>query len=163
MPKPLHVPVQFITHTHTHTITHQEAAVRPSKLNNSRDMQYRKTNEFLPLISMETYTYLSKGLDRTFGLQRLKLPEFLDNQHMKVARLSALRTDRLYPSKKPPRIHFSLRLSLTFHHYHLKIPVIPSGIETRRASTNCATAYPSTCHLHFIIHIRKHNSYLFSS
>jgi hypothetical protein len=31
------------------------------------------------------------------GSRRLKLPEFLDNQHMKVARLSVLRTGRLYP------------------------------------------------------------------
>jgi hypothetical protein len=28
---------------------------------------------------------------------RVETPEFLDNRHMKVGRLSALRTDRLYP------------------------------------------------------------------
>jgi len=30
------------------------------------------------------------------GSRRLKRPEFLDNQHIKVVRLSALRTGRLY-------------------------------------------------------------------
>jgi len=30
------------------------------------------------------------------GSRRLRLPEFLDNLHMKVVRLSALRTSRLY-------------------------------------------------------------------
>ena len=30
--------------------------------------------------------------------RRLTLPEFLDNRHMKVVRLSALPTGRLYPS-----------------------------------------------------------------
>jgi len=32
------------------------------------------------------------------GSRRLRLPEFLDNRHMKVVRLSALRTGRLYLS-----------------------------------------------------------------
>jgi len=31
--------------------------------------------------------------------KRPKRPEFLDNQHMKVAMLSALRTGRLYPQE----------------------------------------------------------------
>ena len=33
------------------------------------------------------------------GFMSLRLPEFLDNQHMKLARLSPLRTDRLYPQE----------------------------------------------------------------
>jgi len=33
------------------------------------------------------------------GSRRLRLPEFLDNRHMKVVRLSALRTGRLYPQE----------------------------------------------------------------
>jgi len=33
--------------------------------------------------------------------ERLRLPEYLDNQHMKVVRLSALSTGRLYPQKIP--------------------------------------------------------------
>jgi hypothetical protein len=36
------------------------------------------------------------------GSRRLKLPEFQDNRHMKVARLLALRTGPFYPPP-PPR------------------------------------------------------------
>ena len=32
-----------------------------------------------------------------WGFQEVEAPEFLDNRHMKVVRLSALRTGRLYP------------------------------------------------------------------
>jgi hypothetical protein len=37
------------------------------------------------------------GQDRPLGFQELEATESLDNRHMKVARLSALRTGRLYP------------------------------------------------------------------
>jgi len=40
------------------------------------------------------------------GFGRLRLPEFLDNQHMKVVRLSALRTGSLYPPGDIPGTHF---------------------------------------------------------
>jgi len=33
------------------------------------------------------------------GFRRLRLPDLIDDQHMKVVRLSALRTGRLYPPK----------------------------------------------------------------
>jgi hypothetical protein len=36
---------------------------------------------------------------QTLGPQDVQAPEFLDSRHMKVARLSALRTGRLYPQK----------------------------------------------------------------
>jgi hypothetical protein len=39
------------------------------------------------------------GLERALGFQEVEAPEFLDKRHMKVARLSALRTGRLYPQK----------------------------------------------------------------
>jgi hypothetical protein len=41
------------------------------------------------------------------GLQEVEAPRFLDNRHMKVIRLSALRTGRLYPPGKIPGTHFS--------------------------------------------------------
>ena len=40
------------------------------------------------------YPYAS--LDRSYGSWSLRLPGFLDNRHMNVARLSALHTSRLY-------------------------------------------------------------------
>ena len=39
------------------------------------------------------------GLDRPRGFQEVQTPRLQDNQHMKVARLSALRTGRLYPQE----------------------------------------------------------------
>ena len=33
------------------------------------------------------------------GLDRLRLPEFIDSQHTELTRLSALRTGRLYPQR----------------------------------------------------------------
>jgi len=39
------------------------------------------------------------GLDRTWGFQEFEAPRFLDNRHMKVVRLSALRSGRLYPQE----------------------------------------------------------------
>jgi hypothetical protein len=33
------------------------------------------------------------------GVQKAEAPEFLDKRHMKVVRLSALRTGRLYPQE----------------------------------------------------------------
>jgi hypothetical protein len=40
-----------------------------------------------------------------------RLPAFLDNRHLKVTRLSALRTDCLYPPGDIPGTHFCWRLS----------------------------------------------------
>jgi hypothetical protein len=38
-------------------------------------------------------------LERPQGFQKVVAPEFLDKRHMKVVRLSALRTGRLYPQE----------------------------------------------------------------
>jgi hypothetical protein len=38
-------------------------------------------------------------LDRPLGFQEVEAAESLDNRHMKVVRLSALRTSRLYPQE----------------------------------------------------------------
>jgi hypothetical protein len=35
-----------------------------------------------------------------WGFLKVEAPEFLDNRHMKVVRLSALRTGRLYPQEE---------------------------------------------------------------
>ena len=39
------------------------------------------------------------GLNRPWGFQEVEAPRFQDNRHMKVVRLSALRTGRLYPQE----------------------------------------------------------------
>jgi hypothetical protein len=39
------------------------------------------------------------GLDRSLGFQKVEVPRFLDNRHMKVVRLSALCTGHLYPQE----------------------------------------------------------------
>jgi hypothetical protein len=39
------------------------------------------------------------GLNRPLGLQKVQAPRILDNRHMKVVRLSALRIGRLYPQE----------------------------------------------------------------
>ena len=56
------------------------------------------------------------GLDRPFGLQEVKALEFLDNRHMKVVKLSALRTSRLYPPEDIANTHFCQRLSRSQGH-----------------------------------------------
>jgi hypothetical protein len=39
------------------------------------------------------------GLDRPTGFQEVEAPRFLDNRHLKVVRLSALLTGRVYPQE----------------------------------------------------------------
>jgi len=46
------------------------------------------------------------GLDRPWGFQEVEAPRFQDNQHMKVERLSVLRTDCLYPPGNIPGTYF---------------------------------------------------------
>jgi hypothetical protein len=46
------------------------------------------------------------GLDRPLGFQEAEAPTFLDNRHMKVVRLSAIRTGRVYPPGNIPGTHF---------------------------------------------------------
>jgi hypothetical protein len=45
-------------------------------------------------------SFPTTGLDRPLGFQEVEAPEFLDKRHMKVVRLSALRTGRLYPQEE---------------------------------------------------------------
>jgi hypothetical protein len=52
---------------------------------------------------------LKKAKTGPDGSRRLRLPEFLNNRHMKVVRSSAPRTGRLYPSEDILGTHFSLK------------------------------------------------------
>jgi len=42
---------------------------------------------------------VKESLDRSWGFQEVVAPRFQNNRHIKVVRLSALRTGRLYPKK----------------------------------------------------------------
>jgi hypothetical protein len=44
-------------------------------------------------------SFPATGLDRPLEFREVEAPEFLDNRHMKVVRVSALRTGRLYPQE----------------------------------------------------------------
>ena len=45
------------------------------------------------------------GLDRPYGYQDVEGLRFQDSRHMKVVRLSALHTGRLYPQGNTPGTH----------------------------------------------------------
>jgi hypothetical protein len=66
-------------------------------------VQFQQTSEHVAYIN---FSKTCKGKDfplqaltDPWGSRRLRLLEFLDSQHMKVLRLSALRTGRLYPQE----------------------------------------------------------------
>jgi hypothetical protein len=48
---------------------------------------------------LKVKSFPTTGQDRPVGFQEIEAPEFLDNRHIKVVRLSALRTGRLYPQE----------------------------------------------------------------
>jgi hypothetical protein len=77
---------------------------------------WRQTETCGRLVNMQTTIKLKMMLQKSnpcTGLGRhlkssrtLSFPEFLENQHMKVVRLSALRTGRLYPPGNACGTHF---------------------------------------------------------
>ena len=48
---------------------------------------------------VKKYSNPITGLDRPWGFQEVEAPRFQGNRHMKVVRLSALRTNRFYPQE----------------------------------------------------------------
>jgi len=53
------------------------------------------------------------GLDRPSGFQEVEAPRFQDSRHLRVVRLSALRTGRLYPRRKYSWYSFLLEAEST--------------------------------------------------
>jgi hypothetical protein len=49
---------------------------------------------------MVKLNFPATGLEKPLGFLEAEAPEFLDNRHMKVVRLSALRTGRFYPQER---------------------------------------------------------------
>jgi len=58
------------------------------------------------LVSSRRLSNPITSLDRPRGFQEDEAPRFQDSQHMKVVRLSALRTGQLYPPQNIPGTHF---------------------------------------------------------
>ena len=54
---------------------------------------------FLDDYYIKKYSNPITSLDRPGGFQEFEAPRFQDNRHMKVIRLSALRTGRFYPQE----------------------------------------------------------------
>ena len=50
-------------------------------------------------VMKKQYSCPITGLDRPWGFQETEAPRFKDSRHMKVVRLSALNTGRLYPQE----------------------------------------------------------------
>ena len=62
-------------------------------------------------IKAQSYSNPITSLNRPWGFQKVEAPRFQDNRHMKVLRLSALRTGSLYPAGNIPGTHFCYRMS----------------------------------------------------
>jgi hypothetical protein len=115
------------------------------------------------------------GLDRPWGFQKVKASRFWDNRLMKVVRLSALRTGRLYPpTQEISLVLISVRgwvdpraLVRPVGSCRCKFPMAASGIEPAtfrvviavpQQLRHCVPLYKT---LKFIIILKKHNLPLF--
>jgi hypothetical protein len=88
LPQTLAVQQQIFSYSRQWRVAQQHAYSSPLRFHCNND--YSKVK-----VKLSRYT---PGQDLG-GSRRLRLPEFLYNRHMKVVRLSALRTGRIYPRK----------------------------------------------------------------
>jgi hypothetical protein len=56
---------------------------------------------FMCVLSITDYSCPYTGLNRPLGFQEAEAPRFVDNRHVKVARLSFVLTGRLYFTRYP--------------------------------------------------------------
>ena len=59
----------------------------------------QENSQYFPEAFIKTKSNPITGLDRHWGFQEIEPPRFQDSRHMKVVRLSALHTGRLYPQE----------------------------------------------------------------
>jgi hypothetical protein len=63
-----------------------------------RKYRHRSASDFYKLLFI-FFNILIKVMDRPWAFQEVEAPRFQDNRHIKVVRLSALRTGHLYPQE----------------------------------------------------------------
>jgi hypothetical protein len=115
----------------------------------------RNNNQCAMSASHRKYTnYRRSGLFRARGFQEAEATRFQDNRHIKVVRMSALRTSRLSPQEIFPvlisvRSWVDRRAIVRLEGLcQWKIKMTPSGIEpaTSRLTEHCATICPHRTH-----------------
>ena len=81
-------------------------------MHNTVDLQFTYDTMYLrKYIKGKRQSNPITGLNSPRSFQEVETPRFQDNRHMKVVRLSALHTGRLYPPGNIPGTHFCWRLS----------------------------------------------------
>jgi hypothetical protein len=64
-----------------------------------------------PVMRVKRQSNPITGLEKPWSFQDVEAPRFPDNRHIKLVRLSALRSGRLYPPGNIPGNHFCERLN----------------------------------------------------